>query len=75
MELQGLGKWLLLVGLGIALLGLFFIWSPKVPFLGKLPGDIFLKREGFTFYFPLVTSLLLSLLVSLVLYWMRKGSN
>ncbi len=72
MEPQGLGKGLLVAGLGIALLGLFLIWSPKIPLLGKLPGDILVKKEGVTFYFPLATSLLLSLLVSLALYVVRK---
>jgi hypothetical protein len=41
-------------------------------FLGKLPGDILVQRKNFTFYFPLATSLLLSLLLTLFFYWFRK---
>lgn len=68
------GKWLIIVGIVIALAGMFLTFSPKLPFLGKLPGDIWVKKEGFTFYFPLATSLLLSILLSLVMYFVRKFS-
>lgn len=72
MEIQQLGKWLIVLGIGIALVGLFVTLSPKIPFLGKLPGDILVKKENFTFYFPLASSILLSLLLSLGLYLIRK---
>jgi hypothetical protein len=58
---------------GLAILaGLVLLFMPKIPFLGKLPGDIHLKRENFTFYFPLTTSIILSLLLSLILYLVRR---
>jgi hypothetical protein len=72
--MQGIGKILIVVGVVLILAGLFFVFSPRIPFLGKLPGDIMVKRENFTFYFPLATSILLSILVSLILYLIRKFS-
>lgn len=72
MELQNLGKWLIVAGIGLALVGVFITFSPKIPFLGKLPGDVLVKRENFTFYFPLASSILLSILLSLGLYLLRK---
>lgn len=47
-------------------LGIFFLLGPKVPWLGRLPGDIMVERKNFQFYFPLGTCLLLSLLLTLL---------
>jgi hypothetical protein len=44
----------------------------KVPWIGKLPGDIYIKRENFTFYFPLATSIVISIILSLILWLLRK---
>jgi hypothetical protein len=44
----------------------------KLPFAGRLPGDIVIKRENFTFYFPLATSIIVSILISLILYLINK---
>jgi DUF2905 family protein len=67
----------MLIGLGAILVvaGIAVIVVSKLglPFgLGRLPGDIFIKREGFSFYFPLTTSILISAIVSLVLYFLRR---
>ena len=75
MDMQGWGKGLIVVGIVITLIGVFVTFSPKIPFLGKLPGDILVKKENFTFYFPLASSILLSLLLSLGLYLWRKFSR
>ena len=61
-----LGKILLIVGGVIVILGLLLVFSQHIPFLGKLPGDITIKREGFTFYFPVVTFLLLSVVLTIL---------
>ncbi len=64
----------LLITLGLLLLLLGVIWPflSKLPF-GRLPGDIFIERENFSFYFPFTTGLLVSVVVSLLLWWwMRK---
>jgi hypothetical protein len=64
--------WMLVVlGLVIAGVGLVWILAPSIPWLGRLPGDIRIERENFHFYFPLVTCLLVSLVVSLVLWGIR----
>jgi len=67
----GFGWMLLILGLVIAGLGLVWILAPSIPWLGRLPGDIHIERENFRFYFPLVTCLLLSLVLSLVLWVIR----
>jgi hypothetical protein len=68
----GLGKSLILLGLLIALIGVLFTLAGKIPWIGRLPGDIYVKRENFTFYFPLATSIILSLLLSFILWLFRR---
>ena len=59
--------WLLLVlGLLITAIGLWFLVGPSVPWLGRLPGDIRIEGEHYRFYFPVVTCILLSIVLSLV---------
>jgi len=63
-----IGKLLLFLGIFIFLLGLFMILADRVNLpIGKLPGDITIKRDGFTLYIPLATSILLSLILTLLL--------
>ena len=64
-----LGKVLVLIGLGIAGVGLLVMLG--VPF-GRLPGDIVVRRGSFSFYFPLVTSIILSILLTLILALFRR---
>jgi hypothetical protein len=64
--MAGAGKILLMAGLAIAALGLFLIFSPKIPWLGRLPGDILIKRGSATFYFPIVTCIILSVVLTLL---------
>lgn len=68
MDFQGLGKFLVLTGAVIIVIGLALMFYNKIPFLGKLPGDIVIKKENFTLYFPIVTSILLSLIISLIFF-------
>jgi Protein of unknown function (DUF2905) len=63
-----IGKILVGFGLLIALAGVVLVLVGRVPWIGRLPGDIHIQRGNFTFYFPLATSLLLSLVLTLVLY-------
>jgi hypothetical protein len=67
-----LGKLLLGVGVALALVGLF-LWklSGKFP-LGRLPGDFYVQKPGMSFYFPLTTCVLLSLLLTLVMWLVRR---
>jgi len=64
--LDGVGKILLVAGLAIAVLGLLLMFGPKIPWLGRLPGDILIKRGNTTFYFPVVTCIVLSIVISLL---------
>ena len=62
------GKALVALGLLIALAGVMLVFVGRVPWLGRLPGDIHFQRGNFSFYFPLATSLLLSVVLTLLLY-------
>jgi hypothetical protein len=70
--LAPLGKMLVLLGIFMVGIGLFLWLGDKVPWLGKLPGDILIRKEKFTFYFPLVTCILISLLLTLLFSIFRK---
>jgi hypothetical protein len=65
--LEEIGKALLVLGGVIILLGLVLIFAPRLPLLGRLPGDIVIQRGNFSCYFPIVTFLLLSLLLTIVI--------
>ncbi len=67
-----LGKFLVIAGIVLVGLGVLLLILPKIPFLGRLPGDIVIRRENFTFYFPLGTSILLSIVLSILFYLLRK---
>ncbi len=58
--LEGIGKTLIVVGVVIAGLGLLLAFGGRIPFLGKLPGDILIRKDGISFYFPIVILLLFS---------------
>jgi len=64
--MQDIGK-TIFFGAILVLLGAFLTFGSKIPFIAKLPGDIFIKKDGFTFYFPLATSILLSILVTIII--------
>lgn len=70
--MSSLGKSLIVVGLVIALIGVLLSFAGRIPWLGRLPGDIYLKRENFTFYFPLATSIIVSLVLSFILWLFRR---
>ena len=66
------GKILILFGVLLVVLGVVFSFFGKVPYLGKLPGDIYIKKENFTFYFPLTSCILISIILSLIFYLISK---
>jgi hypothetical protein len=70
--MPGLGKSLIVLGLVIALIGVVLSFAGRIPWLGRLPGDIYVKRENFTFYFPLATSIIISVVISFILWLLRK---
>ncbi len=62
---------LIILGILLLVLGLLWPWLAQLP-LGRLPGDIHIERENFSFHFPLMTGLLISIVLSLILWWTRK---
>ena len=66
------GKTLIFFGLILLIVGVIVSLAGKLPWLGHLPGDITIERERFSFYFPLATCILISVIVSLVLYFFRR---
>lgn len=61
-----MGKFLIFVGILCIAVGLFVSYGPKIPFFGKLPGDIAIEKQNFRFYFPLTTCIIVSVLLTLV---------
>jgi hypothetical protein len=68
MPFNGLGKLLIMVGGILMIIGAVMVLAGKIPWLGRLPGDIYVERPNFIFFFPLSTSILVSVILSLVLY-------
>lgn len=67
-----LGKMLILLGIFIIIIGVLLVIGERIPFVGRLPGDIIIKRERFTFYFPIVTCIILSLIITLILSLFKR---
>ena len=65
--MEGIGKILIIAGAVIIVLGLVLVFNNHIPFLGKLPGDIIIKRDNFSFYFPLVTFILISIVITVII--------
>jgi len=75
MELSQLGRGLVLIGAAILFFGVLLVVADRVPFIGRLPGDITLRGDGWTLYAPLATSIVLSVLLTAVLSlmaWLRR---
>jgi hypothetical protein len=66
-----MGRWLVLFGIALVVLGVAWPWLSKLG-LGRLPGDLRIERDGFGFYFPLTTSLIVSAVISLLLWFLRR---
>ena len=66
------GKILIITGVLFVVAGVIVLAAGRLPWLGRLPGDITIRRDGFTLYFPLASSLLVSIVLSLLLYLFRR---
>jgi len=66
-----MGRWLIITGVLLIVLGIAWPWLSKLG-LGRLPGDIHVEREGFSFHFPLMTSILVSLVISVLIWIFRR---
>jgi hypothetical protein len=69
---QGMGKMLVIMGILLVVVGLAFMFGDKIPFLGKLPGDIYVKKERFSVYFPITTSIIISIVLTILFSIFRK---
>ncbi len=67
-----IGKALMVIGAVIFAIGGIIMLSGRVPFLGKLPGDILIQKKNFTFYFPIATSILISIVLTLLFWFVGK---
>jgi Protein of unknown function (DUF2905) len=67
-----IGKMLILLGGMLIIMGAFLSFGGKLPWLGRLPGDIVIQRDNFTFYFPIVTSIVISVVLSLLFMFFRR---
>jgi len=70
--MTGIGKSLIVMGLVIAAVGFVLAFSDRIPWLGRLPGDISIRRGNFSFYFPLATCILISIILTLIFRLLRK---
>jgi hypothetical protein len=73
MEFQGLGKLIIILGITLVVIGLLMTFAPKIPVIGKLPGDFYFRRGNASFYFPLASSILISVIVSIILSVIFRG--
>ncbi|MBM4141137.1 MAG: DUF2905 domain-containing protein [Nitrospira sp.] len=64
-----IGKFLIIFGIIIVAVGVLLLISVKIPWIGRLPGDIIIQKKNFTFYFPLATSILISVVLTLF-FWL-----
>jgi hypothetical protein len=71
-EFSGLGRILIVIGLVVAGIGLAMVFAGKIPWLGKLPGDFFFRGKNFSFYFPITTSILISVILTLILWFINR---
>ena len=70
--MQPLGKSLIILGLVIVVIGVVVTFAGKTEWLGRLPGDINIRRENFSFHFPITTCLILSAIISFILWLLRR---
>jgi hypothetical protein len=70
-----MAKFLIITGLILVITGIIIHFAPKLPFPGKLPGDIVIDRGNFKMYFPIATSILLSVIISVILFLINKAKQ
>ena len=71
-KMGGMGKSLILIGIILIVVGVIMNFSGKIPFLGKLPGDIYIKKDNFSFYFPITTCIIISIVLTLIFSIFKK---
>lgn len=66
------GKMLIALGIILFIIGLAVTYGPKIPWIGKLPGDISIKKDNFSFYFPITTSIIISVILTILFSIFKK---
>jgi hypothetical protein len=72
LDFSGFGKILIIIGVVIAGLGFILLLGAKIPWIGRLPGDFYYKGKNFTFYFPLATSIIISIILTIILMFISR---
>ena len=67
--IQNIGKLLIVLGVIVMAIGGLLLFSGKIPWIGRLPGDILIQKKNYTFYFPLATSIIISMIITLI-FWL-----
>ena len=70
--MPSMGKTLIILGVILIVIGLAFTYGPKIPWLGRLPGDISIKKDNFSFYFPITTSIIISIILTILFSIFRR---
>ncbi len=72
-DLSAIGKFIIRAGILLVAAGIFITFVDRIPFLGRLPGDIFIRKGHLSFYFPVITCLVLSVIITILLnlFWRR----
>jgi len=70
--MAALGKMLIILGIVAAAIGVVLVLSQRIPYIGRLPGDIYVKKDSFTFYFPFTTCIIVSILLTLIFWIFRR---
>jgi hypothetical protein len=70
--MPGMGKMFIVLGIIFILIGLAFMFGDRIPFIGKFPGDILIKKEHFSFYFPITTSIIISIILTIIFSIFRR---
>ncbi|MBU6391082.1 MAG: DUF2905 family protein [Planctomycetes bacterium] len=71
-ELSSFGKILIYIGIIMIVVGGLFMLGGKIPFIGRLPGDIAIQKKNFSFYFPITTSIVISIILSLIMWLLSR---
>lgn len=71
-EMNAMGKTLIFFGIVLIIIGAVFAFGARLPWLGRLPGDVYIQKKGFSLYFPIMTSLVVSVVLSIIFMLLRR---
>jgi uncharacterized membrane protein YidH (DUF202 family) len=71
-DMSSFGKTLIILGMFLIVFGVLFLFGGKLSWLGRLPGDVYMQKKGFSLYFPIMTSLVVSVVLSVIFMLLRR---